>query len=810
MRPPAGASQGALPPSGRGRNMFARADNRPHWMRAAAEGASPSFAGACPDAASAAPPAAGSQSPSLPPSPASASVSAFSAPSGASPRVFGKVGAPLALREGFPRPPQPWPASGPPASGFPRDAGFAGGQTSPVRGNPFCSPFHAPEGDRGGPGGAAFPWSAAAPPFAAGGAAGGAASSAAVRTPEVLAAPGIGMQPGAAADAVGAGGGKSLQEMQKMIEEQMRIQQKEILQQIMHQMQAQRDAPQSAAGGQTQPASSADKVGKPECYEAIGSTLWYRVETTTGLKYFYHKKTKQATWTCPPEIADLVHAIDARMGGGGGAAASSASSSSSTSSFWSCAPSTESASAAPESSQKASAETNGKRKRESEEEEDSSSESSDSSDEKESEEMKQLKMQMARYEAFKQMLREKNLGQFAHYEKALPKLLFDPRFAAIPAEQRKRLFDKCLKEVIAETRQGQKELIDAFRELMNELYESGHIHASSTVETLEKRCGQDPRWLPAGVSASDWAQIRKRLVEETVEKRRQEKTLQKNNIKRDFKRLMREKMAERPSDEWAALRKELRSHPQYLLLGSASERERIFQQVCEELTFLNEEKKRSADNAVEDAETKRVNLMKTEAAAAFMNMLVERVKNPFAQGEFGGKSIPVDLVKADSRFNTDVLSESEKHTLYVSFVEEFTTGRVRLFMTKLNTLPYEKLKASFEEVLEELQTNKRLFEGMPQAELVANFERWKRDKTNELKEAFVLWLRQNPDICRGCDEQGEKFAKLIERLETDIRYNRLDYIPEEREELVRQRIREVNLEFVRKPPIATKAQRLPQ
>lgn len=81
--------------------------------------------------------------------------------------------------------------------------------------------------------------------------------------------------------------------------------------------------------------------------------------------------------------------------------------------------------------------------------------------------------------------------------------------------------------------------IDAFRELMNELYGAGHIHASSTVETLEKRCGHDARWLGGTVPSADWEPIRRRLVQETVERRKQEKDQKKNNIRRDFRRLMR-------------------------------------------------------------------------------------------------------------------------------------------------------------------------------------------------------------------------------------------------------------------------------
>nr|PUA86696.1 FF domain protein [Toxoplasma gondii TgCATBr9] len=631
--PPLGASD--RPPAaagGRGRELiFARADNRPHWMRVA-DGDSSAASRA--DHAPPAPPrpetgptiltlaAPGASGPQASPlmrtgnagnADAAAAAAFLHAPAAPHPTggAFGKYSSPPVRNETFP-------LAGPQtqASGGVHTLGATGpcGEASPNRGPQILpkptSPFQnlpAQDASGGAPAPGACPWPQ--PPFPFGATAAIPAQPGAL-TPDAAGGP----------QAPAPTAGSALQEMQKRFEEQMRIQQQEILQQIMQQMQAQRDA----TAADRQGTDVAGKVGKPECYEAIGSTLWYRVETTTGLKYFYHKKTKKATWTCPPEIADLVAAIDDRMGGAAGKASPSPSSSSSSSSSSSpSSSSSSSSSSAPsgaaqgrDEERSEAREENGKRGRQSEEEGSSDSDSSD--DEDVSEEMKQLKLQMQRYEDFKQMLRERNLGPFAHYEKVLPKLLFDPRFAAIPTEQRKRLFERCLKEIVAENRQGQKELIDAFRELMNELYESGHVHASSTVETLEKRCGHDPRWIAAGVPTADWAPIRKRLVEETIDRRRQEKNLMKNNIKRDFKKLMREKMAERPSDEWAALRKELRSHPQYLQLGSASEREKIFQQVCEELTFLNEEKKRNAETVAEDAETKRARLVKTEAAAAFM------------------------------------------------------------------------------------------------------------------------------------------------------------------------------------------------
>jgi len=43
------------------------------------------------------------------------------------------------------------------------------------------------------------------------------------------------------------------------------------------------------------------------------------------------------------------------------------------------------------------------------------------------------------------MIREKNIGPFAKYEKELPKFAFDPRFTALPKEERKPLFESFIK-----------------------------------------------------------------------------------------------------------------------------------------------------------------------------------------------------------------------------------------------------------------------------------------------------------------------------------------------------------------------------
>ncbi|CDJ38443.1 FF domain-containing protein, putative, partial [Eimeria tenella] len=162
--------------------------------------------------------------------------------------------------------------------------------------------------------------------------------------------------------------------------------------------------------------------------------------------------------------------------------------------------------------------------------------SEDDSSEEANKELIYLKDLERRMEAFKEMLREENFGPFAVYEKCLPRLVYQPRFSAITADQRKRLFDRCIKELAAESRKGQKEHIEALRQLLDEAKAQGHVHSSSTVETLERRFGKDPRWQGGTVPSGEWAAIRRRLVEETVEKRRQDKSQAREEIKRQFKK----------------------------------------------------------------------------------------------------------------------------------------------------------------------------------------------------------------------------------------------------------------------------------
>ncbi|OEH76311.1 FF domain-containing protein [Cyclospora cayetanensis] len=650
-------------------------------------------------------------------------------------------------------------------------------------------------------------------------------------------------------------------------------------------------------------AAASEDIGKPESFEVLGKTSWLRVRTSGGKKYFYNKETRVAVWKVPEEVKDLLQRLDKA------AAALDAFDD------WE----------APD------------------EDEDSDDSSDDDSDQETNPELEVLMGLARRMEDFKQMLREENFGPFAVYEKCLPRLVYQPRFSAITADQRRRLFDRCIKELAAESRRGQKEHIDAFRALLDEAKAQGHVHSSSTVDTLERRMregergriregdrgrvregyrgrmregdrgrmregdrgrmregdrcrmregdrgrmregdrgrmregdrcrmregergrmregdrcrmregdrgrmregdrgrmregkwrvigkgefGHDERWQGGAIPRGEWAAIRKRLIEEMVARRREDKNEARDALRRQFKKFVKEQLQAFPSEDWPLRRREFRSHPLYTQVASAREREQLYQEACEDLTAARLERKRvaGASSILDDAETKKLKLLKADAATAFTNMLVERVKNPYADSS-DGSEWPLELLQSDARFGTNSLTESEKKELYKAFVREFCTSRVSLFASRLTALPNEDLALPFAgvlplhapnalaaQVLEKLQTAKKLFQGIPEEELRPRHEAWREQRLSELADAFLLFLRQHPDVSRfysdiakGVKQQSgpfsdEQLTPLLEKLKADVRFQRLDAFPARRLQLLQQRLEELSKEQRRKGP----------
>lgn len=264
------------------------------------------------------------------------------------------------------------------------------------------------------------------------------------------------------------------------------------------------EAADPSTGSPTGASNVVKDVGKPESFEALGQTDWCRVQTSTGHKYFFNKKTKQATWMIPEEVKNIVERLDKAAAAldafddfempdeddGEQRREQQRNNAIRQQALGIQILQQQQQKANQTSAGNGDTSSTNAQQRQPEEEQDTESSSDDDSAAEENPELEALKSLARRMEDFKQMLREENFGPFAVYEKCLPRLVYQPRFSAITAEQRRRLFDHCIKELAAESRRGQKEHIDAFRALLDEARAQGHVHSSSTVETLERRYEQ--------------------------------------------------------------------------------------------------------------------------------------------------------------------------------------------------------------------------------------------------------------------------------------------------------------------------------
>nr|CAB3494375.1 unnamed protein product [Digitaria exilis] len=98
---------------------------------------------------------------------------------------------------------------------------------------------------------------------------------------------------------------------------------------------------------------------------------------------------------------------------------------------------------------------------------------------------------------FKEMLKERGVAPFSKWEKELPKIVFDPRFKAIPSHSTRRaIFDHYVRtradEERKEKRAAQKAAVEAYKELLEESSED--INEKTDYQEFKRKWGADPRF----------------------------------------------------------------------------------------------------------------------------------------------------------------------------------------------------------------------------------------------------------------------------------------------------------------------------
>ncbi|KAK9115603.1 hypothetical protein Sjap_014550 [Stephania japonica] len=252
---------------------------------------------------------------------------------------------------------------------------------------------------------------------------------------------------------------------------------------------------------------------------------------------------------------------------------------------------------------------------------------------------------------FKEMLKERGVAPFSKWEKELPKILFDPRFKAVPGHSTRRsLFEHFVRtraeEERKEKRAAQKAAIEGFKQLLEEASED--IDHKTDYHSFKKNWSTDLRF-----EALDRKE-RELLLNERVLplKKAEEEKIQaiRAASAASFKSMLQDKGGITMSTRWSRVKDSLRNDPRYKsvkhedreaifneyifeLKAAKDEAERVSKAKREEQDKLRErerETRKRKEREEQEMERVRLKIRRKEAVASYQALLVETIKDPLA------------------------------------------------------------------------------------------------------------------------------------------------------------------------------------
>uniref|UniRef100_A0A0C9QX05 TSA: Wollemia nobilis Ref_Wollemi_Transcript_2281_3725 transcribed RNA sequence n=1 Tax=Wollemia nobilis TaxID=56998 RepID=A0A0C9QX05_9CONI len=274
------------------------------------------------------------------------------------------------------------------------------------------------------------------------------------------------------------------------------------------------------------------------------------------------------------------------------------------------------------------------------------SDSSSDSDDEDSGPTKEERIQQ-----FKEMLKEKGVAPFSKWEKELPKIIFDPRFKAIPSyTERRSIFEHYVRtradEERKEKRAAQKAAIEGFKQLLEEASED--ITYKTDYESFARKWGHDPRF-----EALDRKERESLLNERVIPLRKaveeKVKAIQAAAVS-SFKTMLYEKGDISAYTRWSRVKDSLRSDSRYKAV-KREDREALFNEYVAELRAAEQEAERAAkakreeeeklkerkremlkrkEREEQEMERVRTKARRKDAVTSYQALLTERIKDPEA------------------------------------------------------------------------------------------------------------------------------------------------------------------------------------
>ncbi|KAI4838237.1 hypothetical protein MKS88_002711 [Plasmodium brasilianum] len=536
-------------------------------------------------------------------------------------------------------------------------------------------------------------------------------------------------------------------------------------------------------------------VGTPHSWEYVeGSKGWFIIETTKNYKFYFNKKTNEKTWECPEDVEELfvrqkmkkedINNVDKQY------------EDAEKNDYNKCV-GRDNSFYGNDGSYGYDTKYN-----------DSADPSVNQNRNRKDEDLEFILRE------YKNLLIEKNINEFCKYENVLAYMLYDRRYLNVPKERRKEFFHILIKEIKEEKKCEIKTLVENFINMLNEM-ENKFTYPFSEYDAVHILKGKKEY---KGNYTKEWANSRNKLLGNFLEKKKKEKQKQ---MEEEFEQILYDHMQDENPGVWIKIKNNLMKNEKYVIL-SYDKKNKIFEDVSQTLLAKRKQQNRRSggDRRSGRADTddgihfrkgsqtleehkKNTNNEKN----IFLSLLHEKLKHPnIDEGLLNDHKInikknsnfendcfiPRELTN-DERYKKLKLNASEKYYIYKEFIKNYINLKREMFDKLLGELSINCINNSLEDIIKMTDKNNKSFKSLKRHHLEEVHAKWRNYKIREAKKIFKDFLKKSNFVKHDSDER-EKYADLVNELSTDVSYQRLDCVPEEREEIIKERIKELKVE----------------
>uniref|UniRef100_A0A182NNB3 Transcription elongation regulator 1 n=1 Tax=Anopheles dirus TaxID=7168 RepID=A0A182NNB3_9DIPT len=208
-----------------------------------------------------------------------------------------------------------------------------------------------------------------------------------------------------------------------------------------------------------------------------------------------------------------------------------------------------------------------------------------------------------RMKSFREMLREKDVSAFSTWEKELHKIVYEDRYLLLTSKERKQVFEKYVKDRADEERREKRNKMRQKRDDFRALMESANLHGKSSFSEFAQKYGKDERFKVIEKIRERESLFNEYIVE--VRKReKEEKQNRKEQMRKDFLAMLRERSDINRHTRFSDVRKRLENDSRYKAIAEHAQREELFE---DHIKALKEEKRKAKEKEREKEQKERSN-----------------------------------------------------------------------------------------------------------------------------------------------------------------------------------------------------------